>query len=82
MTQKKSGRRLRTDFTVFIGGKIHPDAAAALDEMSGTKDKTGTLPNCTRQFLMTCAILLLDAERKRRKILPSDDLEARLDLLT
>lgn len=82
MTQKKYGRRLRTDFTIFIGGKIHPDAAAAFDTMSGSKDAVGTLPNYSRQQLLTYAILLLDAEVKRRKILPSDDLEARLDLLT
>jgi hypothetical protein len=76
MTQKTGGRRLRTDCNVFIGGKIHKDAADAFNRL------TKTLPNYTRQVILSCALLLLEAERKRRKILPTDDLEARLDLLT
>lgn len=76
MAEEKTKHRLKADYDVQLNSPVHPDGKAALERI---KEK---LPDNERYQLVTYALLVLERVIDQLEIQATDDLEARLDLLT
>jgi hypothetical protein len=76
LSEKRTKRRVNADFNVSRRYDVHADAIESLDRM----DKL--LPDVPIYKKITFAVLNLETTIIEKKIQPTDDLEARLDLLT
>lgn len=74
--ETRTKHRLNADYDISSGYNLHADAAASLGRL---EEK---LPDTPRYKLVTFAIIILEQVIEKLDIEPTDDLEARLDLLT
>ena len=72
----KTKHRLNKDFDIASGYNLHQDAIAALGRLEER------LVDVPRYKLVSFAIMTLEKVVEEQIIEPTDDLEARLDLLT
>lgn len=76
MPNKKNHRKIKSDYKHFSGFNLHKDAKEALDKLSTD------LPNYNKYEIVSHAIMNLEKDVKHKKIVATDDLEERLDILT
>jgi predicted ribonuclease toxin of YeeF-YezG toxin-antitoxin module len=76
MKKTKNHHKIKSDFKHFSGFRLHKEAKEALDELSSA------LPNYNKYEIVSHAIMNLKKDVAAKKILGTDDLEDRLEILT
>ncbi len=72
---QKTGHRVRTDYSIPKGYRMHKDALAAIKE---TRKECPSYPPAVQ---ISLAVIFFRDEIKRRGVKKTDDLEAKMGLL-